>query len=203
MGLVYTFYSPKEDWETISLVKNIVNALGGKIKSEKGHIIKASWRSKRFITVFPTKYTFYIGKDMVRVVTGSRSSGNGTMPITMQVTNKGVQAIWEEFILKLSEMYPSEEFCLKPGIATIDSIKLMSDGVEKVYTSSTWHTGTIGVGSLFYGGVSVGTASSDSKFSNKFLAQVRYTNGLTYEGELHKNSPAYHEIMANLSLYEK
>ena len=50
--------------------------------------------------------------------------------------------------------------------------------------------------------MSIGSTTAETKFSNKVLAVVRYTNGATFEGELSKKSPVYHEIMANMSLYK-
>lgn len=201
MGLLVTFHSPKSVEETKAAILGVVKALNGKINKTDGNNIYAEWRSKRFIKIMPTKFTFFVGPDMVRVIVGGTSlSGNGTMPVVKEQKLGGHLYLWDDFIIKLHEMYPSEDFCLKSGNAAIDAIKFLSDGVQQVYTTSTWYSDSI---SLFPGGVSRGVTTSETKMSNKLLAQVRYTNGLTYEGELYRNSALYQEIMVNMSLFEK
>ena len=75
--------------------------------------------------------------------------------------------------------------------------QINGDGTEQVYTSTTIHRET-----WFDSWMSIGSTTAETKFSNKALAVVRYTNGATFEGELSKKSPVYHEIMANMSLYK-
>ena len=201
MGTLVTFYSPKSVEETKFAIMDVIRKLNGKINKQDGNTIYAEWRSKRFVKIMPTKFTFFVGLDMVRVIVGGTSlSGNGTMPILKEHKIGGHFYLWDDFINKLHELYPSDDFCLKPGNASIDAIKFLSDGVQQVYTTSTWYSDSV---PLFPGSISRGVTTSETKMSNKLLAQVRYTNGLTYEGELNRNSALYQEIIVNMSLYEK
>ena len=201
MGVLVTFYSPKSVEETKAVIVNVVRELNGKINKTDGNTIYAEWRSKRFIKIMPTKFTFFVGPDMVRVIVGGTSlSGNDTMPVLKEHKIGGHFYLWDDFVLKLHEQHPATDFCLKSGNATIDTIKFLSDGVQQVYTTSTWYSDSI---PLFPGGISRGVTTSETRMSNKILAQVRYTNGLTYEGVLNRNSALYQEIIVNMSLYEK
>ncbi len=201
MGLLVTFYSPKSVEETKLAITNVVRELNGKINKADGTTLYAEWRSKRFLKVMPTKFTFFVGPDMVRVIVGGSSlKGNGTLPIVKELRLAQDWYLWDDFLIKLHELYPSDDFCLKSGKVTIDTIKFLSDGVQQVYTTSTWYSDSI---PLFPGGIARGVTTSETKMSNKLLAQVRYTNGYTYEGELNRNSALYQEIVVNMSLYEK
>lgn len=201
MGLLVTFYSPKTVEETKIAIVSIVRELNGKINKVADNTIYAEWRSKRFIKIMPTKFTFFVGTDMVRVIVGGTSlSEDGTKPVVKEHKLGGNLYLWDDFILKLREMYPLDDFYLKSGNATIDTIKFLSDGVQQVYTTSMWYSDSV---PLFPGGISRGVTTSETKMTNKLLAQVRYTNGLTYEGELNRNSALYQEIIVNMSLYEK
>ena len=201
MGTLVTFYSPKSVEETKAAIMNVVRELNGKINKTDGSVIYAEWRSKRFIKIMPTKFTFFVGPEMVRVIVGGTSlSSNGTMPVMKVHKIGGLFYLWDDFILKLHELYPADDFCLQSGNASIDTIKFLTDGTQQVYTTSTWYNDSI---PLFPGGISRGVTTSETKMSNKMLAQVRYTNGLTYEGELNRNSALYQEIIVNMSLYEK
>lgn len=201
MGLLVTFYSPKSVEETKFAIMDVVKELNGKINKVDGNNIYAEWRSKRFMKLMPTKFTFFVGPDMIRVIVGGSSlKGNGTLPVVKELRLAQDWYLWDDFVIKLRELYPSDDFCLKSGKPTIDTIKFLSDGVEKVYTTSTWYSDSI---PLFPGGISRGVTTSEAKMSNKLLAQVRYTNGYTYEGVINRNSALYQEIIVNMSLYEK
>lgn len=201
MGVLVTFYSPKSVEETKAAIRNVVKELNGKINKTDGSVIYAEWRSKRFIKIMPTKFTFFVGSEMVRVIVdGTSLKGNGTLPVVKIHKLGGCFYLWDDFILKLNELYPSDDFCLKSGNATIDTIRFLTDGMQQVYTTSTWYSDSI---PLFPGGISRSMTTSEMKMSNKLLAQVRYTNGYTYEGELNRNSALYQEIIVNMSKYEK
>lgn len=201
MGVLVTFYSPKSVEETKVAIMNVVRELNGKINKINGNTIYAEWRSKRFIKIMPTKFTFFVGSEMVRVIVGGTSlTGNGTMPVVKEHRLGGLFYLWDDFILKLLELYPTDDFGLKSGNATIDTIKFLTDGMQQVYTTSTWYSDSV---PLFPGGISRGVTTSETKMSNTLLTEVRYTNGLTYEGELKRNSSLYQEIIVNMNLYEK
>ncbi len=201
MGLLVTFYSPKTVDETKFAIMDVVKELNGKINKVDGNNIYAEWRSKRFMKLMPTKFTFFVGPDMIRVIVGGSSlKGNGTLPVVKELRLAQDWYLWDDFVIKLHELYPSDDFCLKTGKASIDTIKFLSDGVQQVYTTSTWYNDSI---PLIPGGIARGVTTSETKMSNKLLAQVRYTNGYTYEGELSRNSALYQEIIVNMSLYEK
>ena len=191
--LVFTFSSPKCIEETKIMINGAINQINGTVIKEKGNIIKAKWRSKGFLTVLPVEFTFFVGQDMVRVIMAGAEAGL----ITAKRNTGGKERVWEEFIKKLTELNPSIVFGLKAGVAEIDAIRFIGDGTEQVYTSTTIHRET-----WFDSWMSIGSTTAETKFSNKVLAVVRYTNGATFEGELSKKSPVYHEIMANMSLYK-
>jgi len=201
MGLLVTYYSPKTVDETKDTIMNVVRELNGKVNKTDGNTIYAEWRSKRFMKLMPTKFTFFVGPDMVRVIVGGTSlKGDGTLPVVKEYRLAQDWYLWDDFVIKLNELYPSDDFCLKAGKASIDTIKFLSDGVQQVYTTSTWYNDSI---PLIPGGIARGVTTSETKMSNNLLAQVRYTNGYTYEGILNRNSALYQEIIVNMSLYEK
>lgn len=192
--LVYTFFSPKSVDETKIMIRGAISQLNGKVTKEDGNVIKAKWRGKRFTTWFPLDFTFYVGVDMVRVI----RKGAGADMITHKRGGKGgIESVWDDFVQKLCELNPAIDFGVKPGLATIESIKFMNDGVEQVYTTSTIYRDSI------FGGLSYGATTSKTQISDKLLAAVRYTNGATFEAELSKKSSVYHEVMANMSKYER
>ena len=65
MGLLVTFYSPKSVEETKVAIMNVIRELNGKVNKTDGNTIYTEWRSKRFLKVMPTKFTFFVGPDMV------------------------------------------------------------------------------------------------------------------------------------------
>lgn len=212
---VYTFYSPETVSDTVEIIKSTVLSLNGKIVKQDGNTVVGHWRSKQYITVLPVKFTFYVGVDMVRVIVNA-SAGKGTGIITAQRTLCGEEKIWNTFIEALVTRYPNIDFGLMPGVAKIDAIKFVGDGTEQVFTSTTWNHpswgGALIGGALFgtagaivggMGGHSFTAGKSSLQFSDKVLATVRYTNGLTFEGELLKKSRAYNEIIVNMSLLTK
>lgn len=213
--LVYTFYSPKSVTDTIEMIKSTILSLNGKIVKQDENKITGHWRSKQFISVLPVKFYFYVGVDMVRVLVNSNYA-RSTSIISPQRKLCGEEKIWNTFIEALISRYPHIDFGLVPGVAKIDTIKLVGDGTEQVFTSKTQNHPSLGGaligGALFgtagavvgsMGGYSVTTGKNTLQFSDKVLATVRYTNGLIFEGEMMKKSHAYNEILANMSLYTK
>lgn len=222
--VIFTFYSPKEVNETCNIIKDVIKSIGGKVKKERGYVFEAHWRSSKYITVFPTRFVFYVGKDMVRVVLRKSASSalfgalfdNGTPMITTVRGVSGFERVWNEFIVGLCTKYPNMNFGLVPGKASLDAVKMVGDGVEQVFTSTSWNNPSWGgalVGGLLFGstGAILGgmsgstrtTGKTTARFSNTVLATVRYTNGLTYDGEMTKNSATYNEIIVNMSELSK
>ena len=210
---IFTFYSPMDVEKTSTCIKQTVKALNGTIKQDKGDIITATWRTRRFITVLPPKFVFYIGTDMVRVVTASSSLSTAVINVEHRIIQ--TEIIWDEFIKKLIELYPDLNFDLIPGKAVLNAIKIMDNGVEQVMFSQTLYRPSI-IGALL-GGAMFGTpgavvggmrgnsytnGKTVSQFSDRVLAIARYSNGLTVNGELMRNSPTYHMIMANMSTFK-
>lgn len=224
MELVFTFYSPKEVKETCNIIKDVILSINGKIKKERNNVIEAHWRSSKFITVSPTRFVFYVGDDLVRVLIPpsvpsalfNATFDSGTPMITMNRGMSGLEKVWNEFVEGLCTKYPTIDFGLLPGKASLDAIKIVGDGIEQVFTSTSWNRPSWGgafLGGLLFGstgaiigGMSGGTmtrGSTMTRFSNKVMATVRYTNGLTYDGEMMKNSPTYNEIIVNMSKWNK
>lgn len=215
---VYTFHSPETPDETMAIITDVVTSMRGKYKVTSPGCVIAEWRiqpyhSLQFYTVMPPKYTFYIGADMVRVV---RSKGTYPM-IAMRYPVTNFHRFWNAFIESLYTRHPDMDFGLTSGKeADLDAIKLVGDGMEQIFTSTTRNSPSLGgalLGGALFGstgaiiggmyGKSYSSGTSSTQFSNKILAVARYSNGLTIEGELYKNSPAYHEIMANMSVLSK
>ena len=221
---VFTFYSPKDVNETCNMIKDVIKSINGKIRKERNNVIEAHWRSSKFITVTPTRFVFYVGKDMVRVLMlhsvssalFSAAFDNGTPMITMERGVSGLERVWDEFIKGLCKKYPMIDFGLVPGKASLDAVRIVGDGIEQVFTSTSWNRPSWGgalLGGLLFGdtgailggmsGTTITRGSTTTRFSNEVLATVRYTNGLTFDGGMMKNSPTYNEIMVNMSRWNK
>lgn len=224
MDWVFTFYSPKEVDETCDIIKDVVKSINGKIKKERGNVIEAHWRSTKYMTVSPTRFVFYVGKDMVRVLMPHSAPSalfnaafdGGTPMIMMERGVSGLERVWNEFIEGLCKKYPTIDFGLIPGKASLDAIKIVGDGIEQMFTSTSWNRPSWGgalLGGLLFGstgailggmsGTTMTRGSTTTRFSNKVMATVRYTNGLTYDGEMMKNSPTYNEIIVDMSQWNK
>lgn len=224
MAYVFTFHSPMGIAETITIIKKVVESIGGKIKKERNNVIEARWRSSKYITVSSTRFVFYIGKDMVRVMMLLPAPSalfnavfdSGVPMITMEKGLSGFERVWNEFVEGLCKKYPTLDFGLLPGKASLDAIKIVGDGIEQVFTSTSWSRPSYGgalIGGLLFGhagailgGMNTHTTTrgnSTTRFSNKVLATVRYTNGLTFDGEMIKNSSTYNEILVNMSQWNK
>ena len=220
MDWVFTFYSPTEPNETCDMIKGVIKSIGGTIKKERNNVIEAHWRSAKYATVAPTRFVFYVGKDMVRVMMlkpvlsalFGAAFDSGTPMITMTRGVSGLERVWNEFIEGLCRKYPTIDFGLIPGKASLDAIKIVGDGTEQVFTSTSWNRPSWGgalIGGMLFGstgailggmnGTTLTRGNTTTRFSNKVLATVRYTNGLTYDGEIIKNSPTYNEIIVNMS----
>lgn len=203
---VITFYSPVDTNETIEIIKNTVLALNGKIKIE-GNLIKAKWKSPRYKTLFAKSFTFYVGKEVVRVVMNDGKDGN--LRIKWERKCKEVFLVWDEFIKELTESYHDLNFELETGNYHIVSVKLMSDGIEQVSTSTSVSRPSIGgalIGGALFGGVGAIVGGSGGKtrtqgstrtdISGVILLAVRYSNGLNLEGSILKTNSVYDKIMA-------
>lgn len=217
---VFTFYSPENESATRDMIKNTVQSIGGKIKSEQDNVIKAQWRSSRWKTILPIKFEFYVGKDMVRAVMPNGSpfalTNDSSPMIEMNRGCCGFERVWDDFIKGLSKLYPEIDFGISPGDVTLDAIKFVGDGLEQVFASTSWNRPSYGgalLGGLLFGstgailggmsGTTITRGRTTSRFSNKVFATVRYTNGLTFDGEMMKNSSTYNEIMVNMSRWNK
>ena len=215
--MVYSFITPWEVEETRNVIKLTVESMGGKVKAVSPSCVKAKWRtgrqhSKRFFTFFPSKFTFYIGDGVVRVATGN--SNMQRIPMTVRLGK--IHIVWNAFIESLMKVAPGVNFGIKPGDAIIVAAQFVGDGTEEVFTSTTRHSPSLGgaaIGGMLFGstGAIIGAASgrsyttgrSSTRFSNKVLTRVRYSNGLISEGLLSKRSPVYQEILVNIKWFSK
>lgn len=209
--LTFTFHSPVDTKETIQMIAKSVSELNGSTKLD-GNVVIAKWRSHKYQTVFPHKFTFYVGKDMVRVVTSASSMLNSIYrSIKWEYKKFQVVILWDEFIKTLGQIYSGVDFELEAGDFHIVSAKIMSDGIEKTFTSKSVSKPSIAgalIGGAFFGGVGAIVGGSRSKtltsgktgtfFSKQVLVAVRYSNGLNLEGEISKESPVYNRILAGL-----
>ena len=206
---IFTFHSPTDMGETIEMIVKSVTALKGKAKV-RDNLVIARWRSKRSRTIFRHKFKFYVGKDMVRVVTGDDS--RACRRIKWELKCRSMIHLWDDFVISLSNMFPDLNFELESGRFHIVSAKIMSDGIEQVFSSTSVSTPSIGgalIGGALFGGVGaiVGgsggrtrtSGTTRSAFSDKVLVAVRYSNGMNLEGEVSKRSAVYNKIIVSLS----
>jgi hypothetical protein len=128
----------------------------------------------------------------------------------------GFQSIWNWFIVNLLQLHPNVEFGLRPGDVELVAVQFVGGETEEVFVSNTKHTPSFGgavLGGLLFGtpgaiigssyGMSYTAGRSSTQFSSTVLAKARYSNGLLAEGKLQKNSPAYNEILVNMSRYSE
>lgn len=208
---IFTFYSPKEIHETIDMIKNVVHNIGGKVKEERTNIIIACWRSKKFATVFPTKCIFYIGQDMVRAVISVSSGGAGIVAMD-RGNGSPMERVWNEFVWGLTNLYPNLDFGIVSGAITLTAVKFVSANTEQVFTSTSHSTPSLSgalVGGMLFGSAgaiiggmnqtTVTRGTSTTRFSKKLLVTVRYSNGLTFDDEILKDSYVYNQIIVNMS----
>lgn len=209
--MVYTFYSPWGSEETSAAIVNTVEKMGGKAKVTSPGCITAKWKSPKVVTLFPTEFRFYVGDGLVRAVTGNTTM---QMIIMRFKVSSGVQSIWNWFIVNLLMLYPNVDFSLRAGDAELVAAEFVGDGTEQVFVSTTHNSPSLSgavFGGLLFGvpgaiiGSSYGTSHTTGKMSTQFagtvLVKARYSNGLLAEGKLQKNSPAYNEILVNMSRY--
>ena len=213
---IFTFHSPMGIPDTISMIKNVVRYIGGKIKDERKNIIFAAWRTKSFMTVFPTKCTFYIGEDMVRAVIPAPSGFGGGIVAMERGKGSPYERVWNEFILGLNRLYPNIDFGIVPGTITLDAVKFVGDKTEQVFTSTSRSTPSLSgalVGGMLFGSTgaiiggmnqtTVTQGRSTTRFANKLLVTVRYSNGLIFDDEIIKDSYVYNQIIVNMSKLDK
>lgn len=213
--MIYTFRSPWNAEDTFDVIRTTVESMSGKVKRISPGCLEATWRtqpfhSKQFNTVFPSKFRFYAGADgIVRAVTGTGTTHE--LPVRYRFLTT-IHIVWNAFIESLLKVAPGVDFGLSPGVPEMVAIQLYGDGTEQVFVSTTssspsWTGAALG-GLLFgpagaiiggSGGHSYTSGRSTTRFSNEILAKARYSNGLIAEGLLVRNSPAYHEIMVNMS----
>lgn len=213
--MVYTFHSPWGIDETCNVIKTTVESMRGKVKAVSPGCLQAAWKtqpyhSKQYHTVLPSKFMFYVGEDIVRVV-----AGNVNMQmVPMRFKLGGPQIVWNAFIESLMKAAPDVDFGLKPGDAELVAAQFVGGETEEVFVSNTRHSPSLGgavFGGLLFGapgaiigssyGTSYTTGKTSTQFSGTILVKARYSNGLLAEGKLLKNSPAYNEILVNMSRY--
>lgn len=213
--MVYTFRSPWERDTTCKVIKDTVESMNGKVKEFSPGCIRAKWRtqsyhSKRFYTVLPSKFVFYVGDEIVRVVTGNTNC---------QIVTTGfklfkMQIVWNAFIESLMKVAPGVDFGIKPGNVELVTAQFVGDDIEQVFVSTTHNSPSWGgaiMGGLLFGtaGAIIGGASGTShttgrtstQFADTVLVRARYSNGLLSEGKLWKNSANYNAILVNMSRY--
>ena len=177
------------------MICDTVRAIGGKVVRHKGTVVTAKWRSKRYLTVFRKTFKFYIGSDVVRVTTGN---GNAGVIVVNRKNGGGRERMWMDFVDKILALYPNADFGIRGCPITLDSIKILSNGIEQVMTTTALTNNHWFIPDMTYA-----TSRSRSQFSKELLASAVYSNGLLVDGVLIKNSAAYNEIMASMSKYQK
>ena len=191
--MIYTFNTVNNPEQTAEIICNTVKSIGGTITNKSNNMIDAKWRSPKFHTILPTKFSFIIGQDAVRVM-----CGNGIMEFIVVDLGKakGAASIWMTFVEKLLVLYPNLNFGLKSGNIVLDKIKFITDGVEQ-----TMRATSITNEHLLISDVTYTVGKIQNQFSKTILATARYTNGLIAEGHIVKGSKDYNIIMANISEY--
>ena len=206
---VFTFHSPVEQKKMVEIIDKAVSALGGKTKAS-GNVVTAKWWCKG-TTTFRHKYEFFVGKEAVRVTSKDlQSTYHKTIKWELGFSSAVVK-LWNEFVRVLTQMYPDLDFGLEQGKPYMVSAKLMSNGVEQVFSSTSVSKPSIGgalIGGALFGGVGAIVGGSRSKtrttgstrtvFSSTVLATVRYSNGLNLEGNISRKSDIYNKIQVGL-----
>ena len=211
--MVYTFHTPWRMNETCGVIKYTVESMNGKVKVVSPGYIKAKWatqpyHSKRFYTLGRTKFKFYVGDGVVRVVTGS----SDMQRICMRFSLVKVHLVWNAFIESLYRVVPGVDFGIRPGDPELVEAQFFGNGLEEVFVSSTRHHPSIGgavLGGMLFGtagaiiggsaGTSYTTGRTSTNFASTALVKARYSNGLLAEGKISRKSSTYHAIMANMS----
>lgn len=211
----YIFHSPKGVSETMGIIEKVVLSMNGKVKRVSDNQIEAKWKIQsyhtlKWITIFPVKCMFYVGEDMVRAVMAKTQN---VSCIASEIPCISHLRPWNAFLESLTKLYPDLDFGVVPGTKSkLVAIKIVSDGIEQVFTSTSYHSPSIGgavLGGMLLGdtgaiigslnGRTITSGKSSARFSNELLAEARYDNGLVCEGILYKNSQTYNEIMVNMS----
>lgn len=214
---IFTFYSTVSKSETVDIIKNVVTHIGGKIKVDQNNTLVAKWRSKKFITVFPTKCMFYVGTDMIRAIIPAPAGFGGGLICMDRGSGSPYEKIWNEFLLGLDKLYPDMDFGLKSGNAILESAKFIGEKTEQIFSSTSRSrpslTGALLGGILFgtpgaiIGGIGKSSSNTHGKSitrsTNEIITTVRYTNGLTFTGEIVKDSYVYNQIIVNMSELNK
>jgi hypothetical protein len=205
---IFTFRSPVNNDEMVSIIERVVSNLNGKTKTNGG-VVTAKWWHKG-TTTFPHKYTFYVGKDVVRVTTNDMSDVYYNK-IKWEFKCNPVLKLWNEFIIILTHLYPDLDFWLESNSFHIESAKIMSNGMEQTFSSTSVSRPSIGgalLGGLLFGGVGaiVGgsrnttrtTGTTSTVFSDTVAVTVRYSNGFNLDGNISKKSSVYNKIIVGL-----
>ncbi len=213
--MVYTFRSPWGIDETCDVIKRTVQSMYGTVKQISPGCLEATWRtrpchSKQYHTVFPSKFRFYVGDGIVRAVIGNADFSI----IVMRFKLGGLQIVWNAFLESLMKVAPDVDFGIRAGNVELVAAQFVGDDIEQVFVSTTLHSpswsGAV-LGGLLFGtagaiiggsaGTSHTTGRSSTQFSGTVLVKARYSNGLLAEGKLMKSSPAYNEILVNMSRF--
>ncbi len=191
--MIFTFNTIGSPQQTADMICNTINAIGGTISDRQPNLINAKWRSPNYHTILPSKYSFIIGQDAVRVMCGSTQMGF----IVVNMRNGGgVVRVWMTFVDKLLSLYPECDFGLKKCPIVLDKIKFLTDGIEQRMSATSVTNEHLLIPDVTY---TVG--KTQSQFSKTVLATARYSNGLIAEGHIAKGSRDYNIIMANINQY--
>lgn len=211
---IYTFRTPWGTDETCDVIKLTVESMKGTAKIVSPGRVSAKWKtqpfhSKQFHKMFPSKFTFYVGNGVVRAVGDACIL---SQKIFMRFNLTGQLAVWNAFIESLMKVASGVDFGIVPGDLELVAVQIVGDGLEEVFVSTTRSHPSLGgavLGGMLFGtagaiiggsaGTSYTTGKSSARFSNNVLVRGRYSNGLLTEGMMSRNSPAYQEIMVNMS----
>lgn len=215
--MIYTFHSPMGIEDTCNVIKATVESMNGKVRVVCPGCIEAKWRtqsfhSKQYHTVFPSKYTFYVGDGLVRV-----DDGKGMFQMMApQFKVGGYSAIWNAFLESLAMTAPNVDFGVKAGDFEIVAAQFVGGETDEIFVSNTVHTPSLGgavFGGLLFGapgaiigssyGTSHTTGKSTTQFSNTVLVKARYSNGLLTECVIPRNGHMHNLLMVNMSRYSE
>jgi hypothetical protein len=190
----------------VNIIERVVSSLNGTTKTDFNVVTAKFWYKNT--TIFPHKFIFYVGKDIVRVTTGDMNTAYyKKVKWEFGMLNE-VLKLWNEFLKALSRRCPDLDFDLEPNTFHITSAKIMSDGVEQTFSSTSVNKPSLGgalIGGALFGGVgaiigsnrSTTTTSGTTKtvFASDVLVTARYSNGFVLEGTISRKSSDYNRIM--------
>lgn len=189
---MYTFLSPFSKQDTIAMITEVIDALGGRFSGKAG-----VWRVKGYFTVRPTKVRFYfLEKDVGLVVRASFRRHRWSS-----------RRFWRSFVKQLIVLNPTVNFGINDNapyqLAAVVDVVEENEIVTRTRTRGSISGALLGYWAFGSLGAIVGSEVFSRKETVKWLttrpdrirAKVLWNDGLVQEITLYRNQPLYQEVM--------